>query len=535
VALLGVVGLLAVIPAGAPIERAAAEEVPIRPNIVLIVADDMRADQMDTMPIVQSQLVDKGRTFSKAFTTGPICCPSRGSFLRGQYVHTHTMYETIATTSTSSPFYKYSGGHYWKRVGLDRASIATWLDELGYFTIESGKYVNGYPGTTPPPGWDYWRQKSGQYANFKVVVSGKNVSYGANAPAGQPACSQSPCYEADVVTDHAIAGIRASGETPLFMWLGYFAPHSPWTPPLRYDTDAEAPECANEDHRGDPSFNEAGKDTDKTTDKPRWVRRSPYSSAQVLDAGVTRMVKGCRALLAVDDGIGRVLDALAAKDPGLDNTIILFTSDQGVQSGNHMQFAKKVPYEETIRLPFVVRADRFLAEAPSTDDEHMVLNIDVAPTFLELAGHPDPSSVFPGCPNSDDYFEESCLARGGRFDGYSFAPLVDPSLGPYVARTEFLIEHWDPLVKTTTGTDVPAYCGVRTDDAKLVRYWKGAAWGFDWEGYDLAADPFELHSLVYSGRDGIPKFRGRGGEIYRELLPRLIDLCDPRPPEYPPF
>jgi hypothetical protein len=200
-----------------------------------------------------------------------------------------------------------------------------------------------------------------------------------------------------------------------------------------------------------------------------------------------------------------------------------------------MQMAKKVPYEETIRLPFVVRADRWLEETPRVDATNLVLNIDVAPTLLALAGHPDPASVAPGCPNSDDAFEDACVDAGGGFDGESFAPLIDPSLGPYVGRDAFLIEHWDPLVQTSTGTDVPAYCAVRTHDAKLIRYWKGSSWGFDWEGYDLAADPFELHSLVYSGRDGVPTFRGRGREIYDELLPELIRLCDPRPPEYPPF
>lgn len=527
-------GLVASVPLGVP-----AQVTP--PNVVLIVMDDMRADQLDTMPTVQSQVVAKGMAFTKAFTTGPICCPSRGSFLRGQLVHTHTMYETVVTSDPSSPFFNYSGGTHWKRVGGGNSTIAKWLDDLGYFTAEVGKYVNGYPGTAAPDGWDFWRQKLGNYHNFKVTVNGKNYTYGNTAPvlpanAGVPAtCSQNPCYEADVVTDHAIAGVRASGTSPLFMWVGYFAPHTPWIPPLRYDTNGEAPGCANEDHRSDPSFNEAATDlADRAQDKPRWVRKAPYTAAQIQDAGVTRMVRGCQTMLAVDDGIARLLAALEEKDPGLQNTIIIFTSDQGVQSGNHMHMAKKVPWEETIRLPFVVRADGLLEETPSVDATNMILNIDVAPTLLQLAGG-DPATLAPGCVDSNDYFEQTCLDRGGVFDGFSFAPLLDPSLGSYAPRDAFLIEHWDPVSRTSKGLEIPTFCAVRTADAKLIRYYKGDAWGFDWEGYDLVADPHELHSLVYSGKDGIPRFRGRGQEIYDELLPKLIELCDPRPPEYPPF
>jgi N-acetylglucosamine-6-sulfatase len=494
-----------------------------RPNIVVIMTDDMRFDQLHVMKTVMSQLAGQGRSFNDYFATGVICCPSRTSFLRGQYVHTHSVYETVdSSDDPNDPYARYSGGVWAKAVGVDQPTIANWLQDLGYFTAESGKFLNSYPGLQPPSGWNFWRQKLGNYTNFKVVVNGKYVRYGKNA------------YEADVVTNYAIDGIHAAGTNPLFLWLAYFAPHEPWTPPARYSTNAKAPQCKNQKITQLPSFNEASRDAvDGMNDKPAWESRTPYTAAEAKDLGVTRLVKGCRTLLAVDDNIKKVIAALNAKDPGLDNTIIVFTSDQGVEDGQHMQGDKKVVYDETIHLPFIVRADGLLGGTPSVDDTHLLTNIDLAPTLVELAGG-DPTTIHPGCPNSDDKFEDACEARGGGFDGYSFAPLLTGQ-GAYTPREDFLIEHWSPLAKTEIGDDPPAFCAVRTMDTKLIRYWRGPDLGVDWEAYDLATDPNELHSLVYTGADGEPAFRGNGQSIYDALHPRLVTLCDPTPPEYPPF
>jgi N-acetylglucosamine-6-sulfatase len=489
-----------------------------RPNIVVIITDDMRADQLDTMPTVMAELAGKGRTFEQAFAVDPLCCPSRLSFLRGQYAHTHTVYNTVNGSSSSSPYFRYSGGLWAKKIGVDRPTLATWLDQAGYFTAESGKFLNGYAGQTGPPGWDFWRQKTGNYYDFKVTVNGQWVNYTHGE------------YEADVVTDHAVAGIEASGTQPLFLWAAYFAPHTPYTPPPRYDSNAEAPGCANEDIRSLPSFDEAARDAGGLADKPRWLKkRLPLTSAQVLELGVTRMVGSCRALLAVDDGVSRILDALERKDPGLENTIVVFTSDQGAQNGQHQHDAKKVPYDETIRLPFVVRADGLIGEGGSVDTSNIVRNVDLAPTLVQLAGL-DPSAIRPGCPDSNDVYETSCEQRGGVFDGRSFAPLLVG--GPYQPVTEVLIEHWDPRsLAGSLGTDyVPAYCGVRTANAKLIAYDRGR--GLDWEGYDLVDDPHELRSLVYSGTSGVPKFRPGGRAIYDALRPALERLCDPAPPQH---
>ena len=486
------------------------------PNIVVLITDDMRADQLDTMPTVMAELAGPGRTFRQAFAVDPLCCPSRLSFLRGQYAHTHTVYNTVNGSSSSSPYFRYSGGLWAKKIGVDHPTLATWLDQAGYFTAEAGKFLNGYAGQTAPPGWDFWRQKTGNYYDFRVTVDGQWINYDDGE------------YEADIVTDHAVAGIEASGTQPVFLWAAYFAPHSPYTPPARYDSDAEAPGCADEDIRSLPSFNEAARDG--LADKPRWLKkRLPFTDAQSLDLGVTRMVDSCRALLAVDDGVERILDALEQKDPGLENTIVVFTSDQGAQNGQHQHDTKKVPYDETIRLPFVVRADGLIGEGGSVDTSNIVRNVDLAPTLVALAGL-DPAAIRPGCPDSNDVYETRCVQRGGGFDGRSFAPLLVG--GAYQPVTQVLIEHWDPRsVAGSLGADyVPAYCGVRTATAKLVVYDRGR--GLDWEGYDLVADPHELRSLVYSGTNGVAKFRTGGRAIYDALRPALERLCDPAPPQH---
>jgi N-acetylglucosamine-6-sulfatase len=517
---LALLGLsLATVPPTTAVTRAAVQ----RPNIVVIITDDMRYDQLHVMKNVLAQLAGHGRSFNDFFATGVICCPSRTSFLRGQYVHTHSVYQTHdATDDPNDPFARYSGGAWAKAVGVDQPTVANWLQDLGYYTAESGKFLNSYPGLQPPSGWNFWRQKTGGYTNFKVVVNGQYVQYGRKD------------YEADVVTNHAIDGIHAAGSNPLFLWLAYFAPHEPWTPPARYNSNTKAPQCAKEKITGLPSFNEASRDkVDAMNDKPAWETRTPHTATEAKALGVTRIVNGCRTLLAVDDNIKRVIAALNAKDPGLDNTIIVFTSDQGVEDGQHMQPDKEVPYEETIHLPFIVRADGLLGGTKSVDTTHLLTNIDLAPTLVQLAGG-DPSAIHPGCPNSDDKFEAACVARGGGFDGYSFAPLLTGQ-GAYAQRSDFLIEHWSPLATTEIGEDPPAFCAVRTKGAKLIRYWRGPDLGVDWEGYDLTTDPHELHSLVHTGSDGGPAFRGEGQGIYDTLYPRLVTLCDPTPPEYPPF
>jgi len=525
------VAIIAVM-AVAPI--ATAQETAPPPNLVVIIADDMRYDLMSHMPTVMSELVGKGRSFGQGFIVDPVCCPSRASFLRGQYAHTTSLYDIDGP---------WGGWAQMREANLEQETLPVWLDRAGYFTAETGKYLNGYNALVKPPGWDYWRGKKGGYVN--------NFSFACVAP--DPSCpttskwqvysSKNPGYEATEVTNRAVESIQRSGADPFFGWFAYYGPHDPITPEAKYAS--ESAHCGGVDYRTAPAFNEAATDTpvvdgvSKLQDKARWEKgRGAFGASKATLEGVTKPTKACRTLLSVDDGVQRILAALEAKDPGLDNTVILFTSDQGIEYGEHNWIVKRVPYEETIKVPFVVRADGLLGEnAGTVDASDMVLNIDVAPTFLALAGAADT----PGCPApTQEPFYSRCVERGGGFDGQSFASLLGPSVAatPGFDDRVFLVEMSDD------GT-FPEYCAVRGPNGMLVRYDKNA--GPDWAGFDLTgaygrADPFELHSVVWSAAtapddvqfrgdsNGVPGAVGRA--LFDDLYPHLKTLCDPLPPLY---
>ena len=480
----------------------------VAPNVVVVIVDDMSFELLSRMPNVQSLLVNHGVTFSQAFAVDPLCCPSRLSFLRGQYSH---------TTSEYNVKYTWGGWSHARSASLEKETLPVWMHRAGYFTAEEGKYLNGYnQAGTIPSGWDYWRA---------MMTVGYNPGGWSASVQGK---KQTPAsYSTDWIGDQAVAGIQASGSRPLFMWTAFYGPHNPSTPPARYDTDAEALGCASVDVTALAGFNERVTDkVDGTTDKPRWIKNRAAFSASKITSVQHDYVDQCRSLLAVDDAVARIVGALQVKDPGLSHSIILFTSDQGVENGVHMQLAKKVPWDASAKLPFVMRADGVRGTDGAATDNDLVLNIDLAPTILELTG----ATGSPDCPSGGSIYSQACNAHGGGSDGSSFAPVLTGA--PYAPRDAFLIEHWDPV--SVTGK-VPIYCAVRTKTGLLVRYFADPAAGPDWEGYDLTTDPDMLHSLVYSRADGVPHFRGAGSSLYGSLYPRLVSLCYPLPPEYPGF
>jgi len=256
--------------------------------------------------------------------------------------------------------------------------------------------------------------------------------------------------------------------------------------------------------------------------------RSAFSATKIASLQMAYELQ-CEASLAMDDGVGRIVDALQTKDPGLRNTIIVFTSDQGLQNGAHMQTEKKVPWDESAKLPFVVRDDALLRGQPAIDRD-LLANIDLAPTVLDLTG----ATGSPGCGTDSSIYATTCRARGGGFDGFSFAPVLSGS--GYTPRSVLLMEHWDPSALTEK---VPTYCAVRSRTGLLVRYWADDTSKSDWEGYDLTTDPSMLHSLVYSAEGtpatATPTFRPGGEALYLSLVSALHRLCSPQPPEYPGF
>jgi N-acetylglucosamine-6-sulfatase len=430
---------------------------------VLILTDDQRWDTLWAMPYVQSDLIAPGIDFNNAFAVNPLCCPSRASILTGQFSHTHLVYQ--------------NGGDYGGlRAFDDQETIATSLQSAGYQTGLVGRYLSGYRNAYAgyiPPGWDRWfvvlqtklDTETAYYYDYNVSDQGAVVAYG-NAEAD---------YSTDVFAAEAASFIRtANPDQPLFLFLATAAPHTPAMPPARYSE-----EFSDLEHHRPPSFNEAD-----TSDKPAYVRDWPRLKASNKAAIDDLRIKQYRTLLAVDDAVESVVTALS--DTGrLGSTMIVFASDNGFAWGEHKLRGKSVPYEESIRIPLVIRYDALIA-SPGSDD-HLIANIDLAPTFAELAG-----------------------ASGGEYEGQSLLPLLSQPPGAW--REDLLVEH------TQGDGRVPTYCAVRSTDFAYVTY--GTA---EEELYDLAVDPYQLDNLAAD-----PAHEATVGG----LRTRLQESCSPSPPGF---
>ena len=445
--------LAALLPLAAPAESRAA--VP-QPNIVLVMTDDQRWDSLARMPIVQSELVAKGVTFENAFAVTPLCCPSRASILTGLHSHSTLVY------TNARPF----GGWSWFE---DSSTVATWLKRAGYRTAYLGKYLNGYRGPEVPPGWDRWVGYWNGFFNYTVSRDGVPVRYGS-APGD---------YSTDVFTREAVSFVETTGEQPLFLVYAPFAPHGPSTPAPRH---ADA-------FPGLPPFRPASYDEANVRDKPRWVRRTPRLTADQRAAMDTRARRMTQSLLAVDEGVGEIVDALEASGR-LRDTIIVYTSDNGLLWGEHRRTnMKAAAYEESIRLPLVVRYDA-LGHGRRTESR-MATNLDIAPTFAQLG-----------------------RATRPRVEGRSLVPILSGTEAPW--RRQVLLEHLRGGY--VDGLVVPTYCGVRSARWKYVAYST-----HEEELYDLAVDPAELDNRA---RDRAHRARLLG------LRADVRRLCAPPPPGF---
>ena len=418
-----------------PAPQARAQSLP--PNIVFIVTDDMRFDQLGAMPAVNAGIAAHGVTFTNAFVPNPWCCPSRASILTGTYSHTNKVYRNAPPYGGFASF-------------AAASTLATWLDGAGYRTGLIGKYFNGYR-TGTPAGWDKWaafsggeKNEGGAYYRYDFSEDGVLSHFGADPED----------YSTDVLAAKAEAFVRDTpAQQPLFLYFTPFAPHGNQVPADRHAT-------AFSDLRflpRPPSFNEAD-----VSDKPAYIRSKARLTTTEINAVDTGRRKMLRTLLAVDEAVQRVITALA--DTGrLGTTLILFSSDNGLLRGEHRWTRKMVPYEEAIRIPLVIRYDP-LTVTPSVD-HHLVLNVDWAPTVADLAG----------------------IAAAGA-EGTSMTPLLADTNRP-AWRSEFPIEH----MQGGSGDPVPSYCAVRTKRYKYVAYDTQEK-----ELYDLVNDPYETQNLAGS-------------------------------------
>jgi len=446
----------------------------VHPNVILILTDDLDVNlhSLGFMPHLKAAMSEQGTTFSNYFVPVSLCCPSRATILLGQYSHNHHIF---------SNFLPDGGFQLFQQLDLDKATIATALQAAGYRTVLMGKYLNGYPHTESatyvPPGWSEWYVPANNNAyggfNYQLNENGRLVDYG-----GAP-----EAYMTDVLAAKAADVIRrakGSGQ-PYFLYLATYAPHAPATPAPRHQNlfpDLQAPRP--------PSFNESAA---TLRDKPQQFRDVPplaASDVAKIDALYRRRIQ---SLQAVDELVARVLWALQINGE-LDQTYVLFTSDNGFHMGEHrFRPGKYTAYEEDVHVPLVVRGPGIAAGRVRDD---LAMSVDLAPTFADLAG----------------------ATLGIRTDGRSLVPLLTGG-GPAPAdwRQVALLEQRPfPQQAPATGTtghagvleppdpgDAPGlggfppvtFRGLRTKSAKYVEYATGER-----EYYDLAADPYEIHNRI---------------------------------------
>jgi arylsulfatase A-like enzyme len=454
-----------VLAATAP--RKVSGAVPGRPNIVQIITDDMDAASLAYMPRVRTLVADQGTTFRNAFCTTSVCCPSQVSMLTGKYAHNTQIKFNIPPLGGFQKFVDLGG---------EQSTIATWLRDAGYRTGRVGKYLVGYPigSTHVPPGWDDWRstfEGFSAYFNYALNENGTVVQYGS-APED---------YVTDVLADKAAAFIQSSeanDDQPFFLVFSANAPHSGVAP---NGAPTPAPRHAGTfSHLSaprPPSFNEAD-----VSDKPPVIQALPLLNGAQIAAIDQEYQARLEALQAVDEAVERIVLQLAALGE-LENTYLLFTSDNGYHLGQHrFRNAKAQIYEEDIRVPLLVRGPG--VPAGVTRDE-FALNIDFAPTFAELGG----------------------VTPGHLVDGRSLVPLLGGApVQPHEWRDDFLVELWRPeaqggdevrAVRTRNGFrsgPTPAAAGA-PGAGIYAEYRSGAR-----ELYDLAGDPYQLQSL----HQGVP-------------------------------
>jgi N-acetylglucosamine-6-sulfatase len=436
--------------ASSQIERCLAQVADPRPNILFILGDDLRASDLDHMPITQDLLVDQGVKFTRPWVTRSLCCPSRATVLRGQYTHNHEVWVNVEP----------SGG-FWKflDLGHERSTIATWLNGAGYDTILIGKYLNRYgldrngnraPNTHVPPGWDEWHAWQGTYGStdtsYQLNENGRIVTY-----------RRSQIHDTDLHARTAENFIRnTAGTRPFFMYLAPNGPHDP-----AYFAPRHSNLFSNTPLPRPSSFNESD-----VSDKPQWVRnRSRLSSGEI--SNLTNFYRRrLRALQSLDEMVQRLVNALRAEGK-LSNTYMALTSDNGIYLGEHRLTAKGAAYNASPRVPLIIRGP---GVPRGVTRSQLVLNNDLAPTFASWAGVSPPSFV----------------------DGRTLSPLLRPSL-PGSWRTAFLVEHRRTPEEFAYVRAIPNYSAVRTARYNYVEYGTGER-----ELYDLDADPTELTNIYNS-------------------------------------
>jgi arylsulfatase A-like enzyme len=460
---------------------------PQRPNIVFIMADDHAAraigaygSRINETPGMD-RLAAEGMRLDNCFCTNSLCSPSRAAILTGTYSHVN------GVTSNSSKF------------DARQTTYVSLLHDAGYQTYISGKWHLGHGGIHDPRGFDRWAilEEHGSYHDPEFLTAD-----GRHRRAG---------YTTDVITDQALEWLdERDRDTPFCILIQHKAPHREWEYAERHatlydDADIPEPETLRDDYagRGTPAREATMTIAHDLTDADLKEFLPPgLTPDEELRWKYKRFITDyLRTVAALDENVAKVLDWLGA-DGIADDTIVVYTSDQGFFLGDHGWYDKRWMYEESLRMPFLVRYPREIASGSTS--EAMALNVDFGATFLDYAGVALPSSM----------------------QGRSLRPVLRGE-APADWRTSMYYRYW---VHWDVAHHVWAHYGVRTDRYKLVYYYAepcGAPGAHDeprppeWELFDLVRDPQEMTSVY-----GDPRYADVTAELKAELRRLQSDLGD---------
>ena len=446
--------------------------------MIVVMTDDQTVEQMRAMPIVSQKFATSGTQFPNSIVTYPLCCPSRASFFTGQHGHNHGVRFNFGKDGGFSSF-----------KNQDTTMPAS-LQAAGYRTSHIGKYLNGYPGPDEkdwdlvPPGFDNWQglidPSTGQFYNYSMNDNGEVVTYGED----------DADYQTDVLTALAIDDIREADDEgdPFFLSLSYLAPHAQFGYPLDSENkaalDADAIKVATSRnfeffeplaaprHEGlfegepipvNPNFN-------RPTEYPEV--ESGFIRPQLTPGERVKMTSNYRAelesLLAVDEGVGKILDELDALDLA-DETVVVFTSDNGFLHGEHANlFGKYTPWQEVLRVPLLFRGPGI---PEGKKNSTLVSNLDLVATLHDLA-------------------EAKPLRT---IDGFSLAPFLFK--GKQDPDRLVLIEG---LGRGLDNNQPNPWFGVMSKTHTYARSPDGTRESF----FDLKKDPFELNNLALNVAQG---------------------------------
>jgi N-acetylglucosamine-6-sulfatase len=419
-----------------------------KPDIIFVLLDDLRWDALGYMdhPYVETPNIDRlreqGAMIQNAFVTTSICCPSRATFITGTLANQHGVIDN--ETSEYNPDVT--------------PPLTKYLQESGYHTAMIGKWHMGKSGA-PRDYFDFWLSFKGQgvYNDPLFNINGKKIPHEG--------------YTTDLLTNYALDFIENQPlDQPYFCMLSHKAVHEPFQPAPRHTnafgakTVTPEPASWSEDFADKPDWHKRQRSRDV-----RWHYRTREFESEVLPDAIpiqpwkknNKYVKQFRCLAAVDDGVGKIIDLLKKRGT-LDNTLFVFTSDNGYFHLEHRRWDKRLAYEESLRIPMVVSYPKKIN--PGTTVTQMITNADFAPTVLDYAGISIPSNM----------------------QGLSMRPLFETQKPEW--REAVFYEYWKELVHA-----IPTMTAVRTDRYKLITY--PEIKDID-ELYDLHKDPYEMNNLA---------------------------------------